>query len=245
MKRSGMMVAVLAALMLTTAAEAGPKDKNGKGNGHDTAFNCPPGLAKKNPPCVPPGQVGKHGVVVLTPQIAPEIIVVRPAAVPAAVVERIVEDGVYAIGTPLPARYVIVFDPNNHPDWPNASYARLGDFIYLIDRDSRRILAIPEPVGNWLWKWEEVDFPNCPPGLAKKNPPCVPPGQAMKGVTAGDDPHLLGEILPFGHQVIFSPIGDSSADDGIYTRLGDSIYRIDRDTGAVLQMMGTVADLLG
>jgi hypothetical protein len=23
----------------------------------------------------------------------------------------------------------------------------------------------------------------CPPGLAKKNPPCVPPGQAKKGVT--------------------------------------------------------------
>ena len=22
---------------------------------------------------------------------------------------------------------------------------------------------------------------NCPPGLAKKNPPCVPPGQAKKG----------------------------------------------------------------
>lgn len=24
---------------------------------------------------------------------------------------------------------------------------------------------------------------NCPPGLAKKNPPCVPPGQARQGVT--------------------------------------------------------------
>lgn len=23
----------------------------------------------------------------------------------------------------------------------------------------------------------------CPPGLAKKHPPCVPPGQAMKGIT--------------------------------------------------------------
>ena len=25
----------------------------------------------------------------------------------------------------------------------------------------------------------------CPPGLAKKNPPCVPPGQAKNGVTTG------------------------------------------------------------
>ena len=28
-----------------------------------------------------------------------------------------------------------------------------------------------------------ADSISCPPGLAKKNPPCVPPGQAKKGVT--------------------------------------------------------------
>ena len=28
-----------------------------------------------------------------------------------------------------------------------------------------------------------ADAKGCPPGLAKKNPPCVPPGQAKKGVT--------------------------------------------------------------
>ena len=28
-----------------------------------------------------------------------------------------------------------------------------------------------------------ADSKGCPPGLAKKNPPCVPPGQANKGVT--------------------------------------------------------------
>lgn len=28
-----------------------------------------------------------------------------------------------------------------------------------------------------------ADTKGCPPGLAKKNPPCVPPGQARKGVT--------------------------------------------------------------
>jgi Ni/Co efflux regulator RcnB len=31
----------------------------------------------------------------------------------------------------------------------------------------------------------------CPPGLAKKNPPCVPPGQAKKGV-------VVGQALPPG-----------------------------------------------
>lgn len=29
-----------------------------------------------------------------------------------------------------------------------------------------------------------ADTKGCPPGLAKQNPPCVPPGQAKKGVTA-------------------------------------------------------------
>lgn len=28
-----------------------------------------------------------------------------------------------------------------------------------------------------------ADTKGCPPGLAKKSPPCVPPGQAKKGVT--------------------------------------------------------------
>ncbi|SFG13654.1 hypothetical protein SAMN04488020_101276 [Palleronia marisminoris] len=36
---------------------------------------------------------------------------------------------------------------------------------------------------------------NCPPGLAKKNPPCVPPGQAKKGVTTQEwlNRHRIGE----------------------------------------------------
>ena len=236
-------VAVLTALLLTTAVAADPKGNKGKDHdnnkGNEQVLACPPGLAKKNPPCIPPGQVGKNGGGVIV--IHPEIIVVRPGT---AVLARIVEDGVYAIGVPLPDRYVILFDPRVYPQWPRASYARLGDFIYLIDADSRRIRAIPEPIGNWVWHWADVDFPDCPPGLAKKNPPCVPPGQAMKAVTAAEGPHLLGDVLPSGHLVIFSPLGDSSDDDGLYTRLGDSIYRIDRDTGAVLQPIGTVASLL-
>jgi hypothetical protein len=237
MTRSGLTIAVLTALLLTTtAATAGPKDNNGKEKGNAAAQHCPPGLAKKNPPCIPPGQVGKGGVV-----IQPEIVVIRPGA---AAIDRIVEE-IYAIGMPLPDRYVVLFDPRAYPQWPRASYARLGDFVYLIDPESRRILAIPEPLGHWVWAWDEVDFTNCPPGLAKKNPPCVPPGQAMKGVTFGEAPHRLGEVLPLGHQVLFAPIGGSSEDDGIYTRLGDSIYRIDRDTGAVLQLIGTLASLLG
>jgi hypothetical protein len=235
MSRSGLTIAVLTALLLATSAAAGPKDKDHKGKGHQTAQHCPPGLAKKTPACIPPGQAGKRGGIVV---IQPETVVIRPGT-PA--IDRIVEEDVYAIGVPLPDRFVVLFDPQSYPQWPRASYARLDDYIYLIDPDSRRILALPEPLGNWIWNWADVDFRNCPPGLAKKNPPCVPPGQAME--EAG--PYLPGDVLPPGHQLLFAPIGDSNDDDGLYARLGDSIYRIDRDTGAVLQLIGTVASLLG
>jgi hypothetical protein len=37
----------------------------------------------------------------------------------------------------------------------------------------------------------------CPPGLAKKNPPCVPPGLARKTVTTDPwrDRHRIGEVV--------------------------------------------------
>lgn len=42
-----------------------------------------------------------------------------------------------------------------------------------------------------------ADSKGCPPGLAKKNPPCVPPGLAKKGVTAHDwqDRHHIGDTV--------------------------------------------------
>jgi hypothetical protein len=57
---------------------------------------------------------------------------------------------------------------------------------------------------------------NCPPGLAKKNPPCVPPGQAKKGVTADE----------------WQAKRDSDNDDGDYYDIGD---RLDRDDYLILQ----------
>lgn len=42
-----------------------------------------------------------------------------------------------------------------------------------------------------------ADAKGCPPGLAKKNPPCVPPGQAKKGVTADQwlDRDRTGDVV--------------------------------------------------
>ncbi|MEK6215725.1 MAG: hypothetical protein N2B03_00760 [Boseongicola sp.] len=56
----------------------------------------------------------------------------------------------------------------------------------------------------------------CPPGLAKKNTPCVPPGLAKKGVTAGD----------------WQAKRDRDDDDDDYYGIGD---RLDRDDYLILQ----------
>ncbi|MCZ0964269.1 hypothetical protein [Paracoccus benzoatiresistens] len=57
-------------------------------------------------------------------------------------------------------------------------------------RDMKRVLgatalalATPQLLLSDIPEDELITYRNCPPGLAKKDPPCVPPGLARKGVT--------------------------------------------------------------
>ncbi len=82
---------------------------------------------------------------------------------------------------------------------------------------------------------------HCPPGLAKKAVPCVPPGQAKKGVRY--DP-ATGEYyrLRVGDRYDrirdyerwdLPPIGRNEG----YYRDGHVVYRVDEDTRRVLAMI--------
>ena len=58
------------------------------------------------------------------------------------------------------------------------------------DRDMRRVLAAtalafltPQLLVADIPDDELITYLNCPPGLAKKDPPCVPPGLAKNGIT--------------------------------------------------------------
>ncbi|WP_216665328.1 hypothetical protein [Pseudoruegeria sp. HB172150] len=104
---------------------------------------------------------------------------------------------------------------------------------------------------------------NCPPGLAKKNPPCVPPGLAR--TPAPDRRHDDGgyaegyrDGLNDGSVVIYQP-GDVIQRDYIvvenptrfglnpydrYYRVGDRFYMVDEDTREVLAFVGALNDLL-
>ncbi len=77
----------------------------------------------------------------------------------------------------------------------------------------------------------------CPPGLAKKHNGCLPPGQAKKIYGRGD-------FLDRDYVLIRNP-GRYGLDPGqTYYRLGDHVYRVDRNTKEVLDLIGAVAAIL-
>lgn len=90
---------------------------------------------------------------------------------------------------------------------------------------------------------------SCPPGLAKKSPACIPPGQAKKYVRG--DRHrdeirygnAIGEILRVGDYTIIRDLGRyglQDRDGWRYYRDGDRAYRVDSNTQKVLAVLRLV-----
>lgn len=84
----------------------------------------------------------------------------------------------------------------------------------------------------------------CPPGLAKKSVPCVPPGQAKKG--GYDDTYIYrrGDRLQGDYRLIRRPGDYGLAPNETYYRAGGQVYRVDRDTKEVLDLIGAVVNIL-
>lgn len=83
---------------------------------------------------------------------------------------------------------------------------------------------------------------NCPPGLAKKNPPCVPPGQAKKGYwSPGDyvgDEEVHWITLPDRYGL--PPLAPGRR----YMILGNQIYVVDDSTYTILSVLQAVGAIL-
>ena len=77
---------------------------------------------------------------------------------------------------------------------------------------------------------------DCPPGLAKKNPPCVPPGQARK--------YGRGDIIYGDYWIVRHPGRYGLDANETYYRVGDYVYRVDRDTREVLDLIGAAVRVL-
>ncbi len=85
---------------------------------------------------------------------------------------------------------------------------------------------------------------DCPPGLAKKNPPCVPPGQARKGnIHYGTG---IGDVLRIGDYLFIRDPSRYRLEQRRgwnYYRDDDRIYRVDSDTRKVLAVINLIRAL--
>ena len=82
---------------------------------------------------------------------------------------------------------------------------------------------------------------NCPPGLAKKNPPCVPPGQAKKLYRVGDRYYNDDYLSDYDRRRYNLPrLGSGES----YYRVGDSLIRVDNETREILELIVAFARVL-
>jgi hypothetical protein len=72
-------------------------------------------------------------------------------------------------------------------------------------------------------------FRHCPPGLAKKSPPCVPPGQAKK--------YKIGSVLPDG--VVYSPVPPAW---GLHAPDGYQYVKVDKDVLLISEASKKIID---
>ena len=82
-----------------------------------------------------------------------------------------------------------------------------------------------------------ADPAGCPPGLAKKHNGCTPPGLAKKRYGIGD--RIGGDHVVIGHPGRYGLDPDET-----YYRVGDYIYRVNRNTAEVLDLIGAAARVL-
>ncbi|MFD1343434.1 excinuclease ABC subunit A [Litorisediminicola beolgyonensis] len=92
----------------------------------------------------------------------------------------------------------------------------------------------------------------CPPGLAKKQNGCTPPGLAKKGVIRDEDRYAEEQLYRYGigdridtdYVVIRDPRRYDLDPGESYYRVGETVYRVDRETREVLDVIGALSTIL-
>ena len=83
----------------------------------------------------------------------------------------------------------------------------------------------------------------CPPGLAKKNPPCIPPGLAMK-YRAGDfirpDEWQYYMFMEDWQKLGFERPGPGEG----YYKIGDAYVKMDRESGEIITLFDALLNVL-
>ena len=137
MTRTIRMIPILAiaALALPGAALA-DKSHNKGGNVYTIAANCPPGLAKKAVPCVPPGQAKKAPVVIERHDRDHDG---RRPVYDSRDYDRHYD---YRVGDVVHGDYIVIREPSRYGLDPNGTYYRMGEGVYQVDSDTRKVLAV-------------------------------------------------------------------------------------------------------
>lgn len=85
-----------------------------------------------------------------------------------------------------------------------------------------------------------IRYAHCPPGLAKKSPACVPPGQARQQGYYG---YRRGDIIRRGDVIVLRDPGRYELEQRRgwdYYRDDNRIYRVDRNTQRILAVMNLI-----
>ena len=83
---------------------------------------------------------------------------------------------------------------------------------------------------------------HCPPGLAKKAVPCVPPGQVNKSLRAGDRlPAGLDYVIIRDHDRYGLPRPSRGSR---YVRVDNDILRVVVETGRIIESVAVLNELL-
>ena len=88
----------------------------------------------------------------------------------------------------------------------------------------------------------EAKNTHCPPGLAKKNPPCVPPGQVGKSWNRGD--RIYGDYILIPRDDWRSWDLRDYDDGSTYLRVDNQILRVVRDTLIVIEAVRIIDRVL-
>ena len=93
---------------------------------------------------------------------------------------------------------------------------------------------------------------HCPPGLAKKAMPCVPPGQAKKGLAVDSDRYVYRRGDYYRDDDRYRRLRDydryglkQPRDGEVYYGGGNIVYRVDRETRQILDLIRLVDDIIG
>ena len=115
--------------------------------------------------------------------------------------------------------------------------ARVEHSVVVIDRDRDRVVS----------RDRDIVVANCPPGLAKKNPPCIPPGQARRG--NGEHRGLsVGDVLDWDDIHIVNQPGlyglGNPPDGNRYAIVDGRLVRVESETGRLLSIIRLVNAIL-